>query len=52
LIILDDQYFADMETALSEVKARKAFTVVITNCTKKLEKTKEKIDILIELPSD
>lgn len=33
LIILDDEYFKDMCLALSEVSAREAITIVITNCS-------------------
>lgn len=49
LIILDDEYFHDMELALSEVKSRRAHTTVITDCYYKL--TKNKIDEFIEIPS-
>lgn len=49
LIILDDEYFHDMELALSEVKSRRAHTTVITDCYYKL--TKSKIDKYIEIPT-
>ncbi len=32
LIILDDQHRTEMELALSEVKSRNAFTIVISDC--------------------
>jgi hypothetical protein len=32
LIILDDQNRTEMELALSEVKSRNAFTIVISDC--------------------
>lgn len=48
LIILDDEHFHDMALALSEVKSRKAYTVVISNCPEKLPR--KYIDELIEIP--
>ena len=32
LIIMEDEHFDDMFQALSECKARMAYTIVITNC--------------------
>ena len=32
LIILEDQHRTEMELALSEVKSRNAFTIVISDC--------------------
>lgn len=49
MIILDDEYFHDMELALSEVKSRRAHTTVITDCYHKL--TKGKINEYIEIPT-
>jgi len=40
LVIMDDEYLNDMILALSEVKSRHAYTVVITNCLDKLDKSK------------
>lgn len=42
LVILDDEHFDEMDTCLSEVKSRHAYTVVITDCYNKLNH--EKID--------
>lgn len=47
LIILDDEYFHEMELALSEVKSRNATSVVITDCPNKLET--EKVDFVIPI---
>lgn len=49
LMILDDEHFHDMELALSEVKSRCAYTIVITDCAHRL--TKSKCDHIIEIPS-
>ncbi|KAL4468899.1 hypothetical protein ABPG72_009169 [Tetrahymena utriculariae] len=48
LIILDDDYFHDMSLALSEVHSRGAYTIVITNCLKKLASDKVDTSIQIE----
>lgn len=45
LIILDDEYFHEMNLALSEVHSRGAYTIVITNCLHKL--ANEKVDASI-----
>ncbi len=37
LIILDDNNKSEMENALSQVKSRKAYTIVITDCLHKLD---------------
>lgn len=49
LIILDDEYLHDMQLALSEVKSRSAYTIVITDCKHLLNQSK--IDECIEIPS-
>lgn len=36
LIILNNEYFNDMNLALSEVHSRGALTIVITDCKQKL----------------
>ncbi|EAR90097.2 glucosamine-fructose-6-phosphate aminotransferase [isomerizing] protein, putative (macronuclear) [Tetrahymena thermophila SB210] len=48
LIILDDEYYHDMSLALSEVHSRGAYTIVITNCLKKLAVDKVDASIQIE----
>jgi hypothetical protein len=50
LIILDDEFLHLVKTSLSEVKARRAKTIVITDCLDKLDKSK--IDHVIEIHSD
>lgn len=50
IIILDDEYLHLVKTSLSEVKARQAKTVVITDCLDKLDKSK--IDFAIEINSE
>lgn len=47
LIILDDEYFHEMNLALSEVHSRGAYTIVITNCLKRL--ASEKVDASIQI---
>lgn len=54
LIILNDSTYADMQHALTEVKANHAHTIVITDCPEKLPKSKTStplVDTLITLPS-
>ena len=48
-MILDDDYIEDMNLTLSEMKANKAYTIVITHALSKL--TSHKIDFVIEVPS-
>jgi glucosamine 6-phosphate synthetase-like amidotransferase/phosphosugar isomerase protein len=50
LIILDDEFLHLVKTSLSEVKARGAKTIVITDCFDKLDKAK--VDHVIEINSD
>jgi len=49
LIILDDEFFHEMNLALSEVESRGALTIVITDCLSKLNKSK--IDYAVEIPN-
>lgn len=49
LFILDDDYVEDMNLTLSEMKANKAYTIVITHCLNKLSSLK--IDFSIEIPN-
>lgn len=49
LFITDDEYIEDMNLTLSEMKANKAFTIVITHCLNKL--STQKIDFAIEVPA-
>jgi len=49
LIILDDEFFHEMNLALSEVESRGALTIVITDCLSKLNKAK--IDYAVEIPN-
>lgn len=48
LVIMDDEHFDDMILALSECKARLAYTIVITNCPEKIEKA----DYIIKIIDD
>lgn len=49
IIILNDHHLNDMKLALSEVKARNAMSIVITDCLDKLDD--DMIDLHIEVPS-
>ena len=55
LIILNDNNFAGMQHALTEVKANHAYTIVITDCADKLPTSKDinkpLVDLLIPIPS-
>jgi glucosamine--fructose-6-phosphate aminotransferase (isomerizing) len=46
---LDDEYIEDMSLTLSEMKANKAYTIVISHSLNKLPSSK--IDFSIEIPS-
>eukprot|EP00330_Aristerostoma_sp_ATCC50986_P001724 CAMPEP_0114576886 /NCGR_PEP_ID=MMETSP0125-20121206/1600_1 /TAXON_ID=485358 ORGANISM="Aristerostoma sp., Strain ATCC 50986" /NCGR_SAMPLE_ID=MMETSP0125 /ASSEMBLY_ACC=CAM_ASM_000245 /LENGTH=106 /DNA_ID=CAMNT_0001765753 /DNA_START=894 /DNA_END=1214 /DNA_ORIENTATION=- len=46
--IFDDEYFEDMNLTLSEMKANKAYTIVISDCCSKLNQNK--VDFAIEVP--
>merc|ERR1719378_1785462 len=48
LFIFDDEYFEDMNLTLSEMKANKAYTIVISDCCSKLNQNK--VDFAIEVP--
>lgn len=48
LFILDDEHLEDMNLTLSEMKANKAYTIVITDCYKKINSGK--VDFYIEIP--
>lgn len=50
IIILDDEFLHLVKTSLSEVKARGAKTIVITDCLEKLDKAK--VDHAIQIHSD
>jgi glucosamine 6-phosphate synthetase-like amidotransferase/phosphosugar isomerase protein len=48
LIILANEYFNDMNLALSEVHSRGALTIAITDCKQKLL-LEDKVDLYIEV---
>jgi nitrogen regulatory protein PII-like uncharacterized protein len=37
LIIIEDEYLEKMQTTLSEIKANKGYTIVITDCDELLD---------------
>ena len=47
LFIFDDEYMNDMQLTLSEMKANKAYTIVITDAARKINSAK--VDFLIEV---
>lgn len=48
LVVMDDQYFDDMNYALNQVKNRQATTIVITDCKDKIDPSL--VDEFIEVP--
>ncbi len=49
LTILDDEYLQEMLLALSEVRSRNAYTIVITDCENLIDNSK--IDLIIPIHS-
>jgi len=49
LFIFNDEYLQDMLLTLSEMKANKAYTIVITDAVIRIPA--QKVDFLIEIPS-
>lgn len=47
LFIMDDDRLEEMSLALDEVKARNSYTIVITDCIQKLDKSKIDFNIVI-----
>ena len=50
IIVVKDNFFDDMVSSLSQIKARNAYIVLLTNCRSSIDVGK--IDIIVDLPDE
>ena len=50
IIVVKDNFYDDMVTSYSQIKARNAFIILLTNCRDSLDT--DKVDYIIDLPEE